>query len=163
MAEDKNKEAMDRLEISLKRELKRAIRYRESISIILIECHIENDQYRKSLFVPLFKQIAGIIRKTIRDEDTEIILGRNVLLILPMTFLDGAHTVAHKIAKKVKDFKFKEAEGLSDFALHLLFGFANFPYDGSEKGELLEAARANLAESREKLKNKISRRSAPEE
>jgi GGDEF domain-containing protein len=148
----------NRLDISLRRELKRAVRHKEPLSIILLECLIVNEDYRRQKFTAVFKQIATIIRRIIRDEDTEIILGRNVLLILPVTFLDGARVVAAKIARQIQKSTIKGIEELTDFEMHLIFGFANFPADGSDREELLEAARASLIEERERLLRRLSAR-----
>jgi diguanylate cyclase (GGDEF)-like protein len=155
------RESMDnRLEISLRRELKRAARHKEPLSLILLECHIVDEDYRRQKFAPVFKQIATIIRRNIRDEDTEIILGRNVLLILPVTFLDGARIVASKIARQIQKSIIKGIEDLTDFEMHLIFGFSNFPADGSEREELLEAARTSLRNEKERLLKRLAAKKA---
>jgi len=154
MDDNKPKESIDnRFDLTLKREMKRAARHKEPLSVVIIELLIPNDQYQKTMFIPVFKQVAGTIRRIIRDEDTEIILGRNVLLILPVTFLDGARTVASKIAKTVATMKPKD---VTDFEMHLIFGFANFPNDGSDRQELLEVARMSLKNEKERLLKKIA-------
>ena len=162
MDEQRAAEPMDnRIDICLKRELKRAARHKEPLSLMLIECHIQNETYRKTKFLPIFKQIAGIIRRIIRDEDYEIIFGRQLLLILPETFPDGAHTVASKIVKKIKTVTFKEVENLNDFEVHLIFGYAHFPDDGEERAQLLEFVRKSLAGEKEKLIKKLKEGQPP--
>lgn len=159
MSDQNKKESMDnRLDLCLKRELKRASRHKEPLTIVIIECHIEDDELRKDSFIPIFKEIAGIVRKIIRDEDTEIILGRNIILVLPVTFLDGARKVAEKIEKKVRQHKFKKIENNSEFEINLIFGFANYPNDGYVRNELLETARDSLGIERERLLGFLSER-----
>lgn len=157
MDDKKVKETLDeRLEMTIRRELKRAGRHKEPLSLVLIECYIENDEYRKSAFVPLLKQVAALIRKIIRDEDTEIILGRNLLLILPVTFPDGAHIVTTKILKKLSTAAFKGLEEFTDIRFHLIFGYSHFPNDGSDRDELLTAARTSLKDEKKRLLDRIS-------
>lgn len=156
-SEPRMKEKMDnRVDICLKRELKRAARHKEPLSLMLIECYIPNEEYRKTKFVTIFKQIASVIRRIIRDEDYEIIFGRQLLLILPVTFPDGARTVASKITKKVGTVAFKEVENLSSFEVYLIFGFASFPESGTDRSELLGVARQSLSYEKEKLLKKLS-------
>lgn len=159
MDELRAREKMDnRIDICLKRELKRATRHKEPLSVVLIECHITNEEYRKTMFMTVFKQIANLIRRIIRDEDYEIIFGKQLLLILPVTFPDGARTVASKIVKKLKTVTLKEVENLNNFEMHLIFGFANFPEDGADRKELLEVARKSLYIEKEKLLKKLEER-----
>lgn len=157
MDEQKVKESMDeRLEMTLRRELKRAGRHKEPLSLVLIECYIENNEHRKSAFVPLLKQVAALIRNIIRDEDTEIILGRNLLLILPVTFPDGAHIVTTKIQKKLSTTAFKGLEEFPNLRFHLIFGYSHFPNDGTERVELLTAARTSLKDEKKRLLERSS-------
>jgi len=156
MDEQKARESLDeRLEMTLRRELKRAGRHKEPLSLVLIECYIENADYRKSAFVPLVKQVAALIRKIIRDEDTEMILGRYLLLILPVTFPDGAHIVTAKIVKKLSTAAFKGLEEFPGLRFHLVFGYSHFPNDGTEREELLAAARSSLKDEKKKLLEKL--------
>lgn len=157
MDEQRVKESLDqRLEMTLRRELKRAGRHKEPLSLVLIECYIENTDYRKYAFAPLLKQVAALIRNIIRDEDTEIILGRNLLLILPVTFPDGAHIVTTKILKKLSTTAFNGLEEFPDIRFHLIFGYSHFPNDGTERVELLTAAKASLKDEKKKLLERLS-------
>jgi len=132
-----------RLEMIFKRELKRAKRHKEPLTLMYIEPALPVE-LPENLRDRAFRQITRAVRKILRDEDTEIAIGRRILLILPETFPDGADAVEKRIREKIATLTFTANETGLSFKAQLHLGKAHHPADGDTGEALMQKALSEL-------------------
>lgn len=127
----------------LEREIKRALRKNRELSLIFIDMdHFKevNDNYGHLYGSMLLKEVAEIIRATIRSIDIPIRYGGDeFVIILPETTKEQAGLVAERILNNIRNNTFLSEEGLS-LKLTASIGYANFPEDAKNKEELVVKA-----------------------
>jgi len=131
------------LEVSLERELRRAIRYQSSIGVIMIDIdHFKrfNDGFGHATGDLLLRELGAFLKRCIRGGDIACRYGgEEFLLLLPDASLETAHQRAEQVRQGVKQLHVPHQEGLVG-SITLSLGVATFPQHGSTTETLLQFA-----------------------
>jgi diguanylate cyclase (GGDEF)-like protein len=102
-------------DLRLIEETSRADRYKEELSLIMIDFDDfkqYNDTYGHQTGDKLLKELAYIIRKSIRDSDSAFRYGGDEFtVLLPVCDIKNAEHVAQRLVEKVSIHQFKNIEG----------------------------------------------------
>lgn len=124
----------------LAQELRRAERYCEFLSLVLIDVSsvlVEQSSQRKA---KVLKSMGGLIGESIRATDILASLGKNRLaLMLTETPKEGAFCLAERLSEMISSTTLPEE--LSAFQGETInIGIASFPEDGNDQEDLLQVA-----------------------
>jgi diguanylate cyclase (GGDEF)-like protein len=151
------------LEIALEREMKRAERYGLSMAVIFLDVDmlkVVNDTHGHLVGSRVLKEVAGVIKKSVREVDIVIRYGGDeYTIILIETGRQGASIVAERIRRTIADQTFFLGENLN-VNLTASLGFACYPEDTKSKLELLEMADRAMYHGKESGRNIVSHISA---
>ena len=149
------------LDITLAKEIKRAIRHDSSLCIILIDIDFFkriNDTYGHQKGDEVLISIAKILKNNSRDIDT---VGRwggeEFLIILSQVDSRQATEMAEKLRKKLREFNFKLGERIT-----ASFGVTQYKHNEDDESSLLSRVDANLYKAKKagrncvKINNKIN-------
>ena len=131
------------LDQSLEIELKRCQRYGASAALIFLDMDhfkLVNDQYGHLMGSQVLIEVAGILRKSLREVDIIARYGGDeFVVILPETDVPTAHRISQRVRNAVRSYEFLKKEGL---ALHLSasFGIAGYPQHAKNKTDLIRLA-----------------------
>jgi diguanylate cyclase (GGDEF)-like protein len=147
------------LEIALEREVRRAERYGLNMAIIFLDVDMlkaVNDRYGHLVGSRVLKEVAAVIKKSVREVDIVIRYGGDeYTIILIETGRQGAAVVAERIRRTIADTALFIDENLS-VNLTASLGFACYPEDSNSKLELLEMADRAMYHGKERGKNIVS-------
>jgi diguanylate cyclase (GGDEF)-like protein len=147
------------LEIALEREVRRAERYGLSMAIIFLDVDMlkaVNDRHGHLVGSRVLKEVAAVIKKSVREVDIVIRYGGDEYTILLIeTGRLGAAVVAERIRKTIADTALFINENLS-VTLTASLGFACYPEDSHSKLELLEMADRAMYHGKGRGKNIVS-------
>jgi len=147
------------LEIALEREVRRAERYGLCMSVIFLDVDMlkaVNDRYGHLVGSRVLKEVAAVIKKSVREVDIVIRYGGDeYTIILIETGRQGAAVVAERIRRTIEDTALFIDENLS-VKLTASLGFACYPEDSSSKLELLEMADLAMYHGKGRGKNIVS-------
>lgn len=121
----------------LRAEITRSQRYNTDLSLLLMQVAYWEDMEKQQDATSIDKvnnQLAGLLRRAIREVDTAYIHNGKMGAILPQTNQTGALAVAQRLVDQT-------ARQLR-FNLHV--GIAQFPHDATKESELVNAAEAAL-------------------
>jgi diguanylate cyclase (GGDEF)-like protein len=146
------------LKTALRRELKRAARFGQQLSVVMIDVdnlkmyNDVNGHLRGSL---LLKDLAGLCAEQVRSFDVLAKYGGDEFtIILPQTDQDGACVVAERVRAAVEEhaFALSQAGGIT-----VSLGVATFPADGIDSTGLLQAADRALYRAKRAGRNRLER------
>ena len=144
------------LKTSLRRELKRAARFRQELSVIMIDVdnlkgyNDVNGHLRGSF---LLKELAGLCQEQVRSFDVMAKYGGDEFtMILPQTPRDGAVVVAERVREAVAQHAFALAPA---GRITVSLGVATFPEDGQDPMTLLRSADLALYQAKRKGRNRV--------
>ncbi len=145
-----------RFQERLQEELKRADRYTEPVSLILLDIdHFKkvNDTYGHPAGDAVLKKIAEIIRKAVREIDFPARYGGEefALIILKSTARE-AKKIAERLRKKVEQTTVKT--DTADINVTLSLGIASYPEDARTREDLIERADQALYRAKQEGRNK---------
>ena len=147
------------LEIALEREVRRSERYGLSLAIIFLDVDMlksVNDRYGHLVGSKVLKEVAAVIKKSVREVDIVIRYGGDeYTIILIETGRQGAAVVAERIRRTIADTALFLDENLS-VNLTASLGFACYPEDSQSKLELLEMADRAMYHGKARGKNIVS-------
>jgi len=139
---------------ALKRELQRAGRFGQEMSIVLIDVDrfkAYNDEQGPQRGNSLLHQVALVLAQQRRSFD---LLGRNnddgFILILPQTDREASMTVAERMRQAVEKYAFSDAVPGS---ITVSMGVASFPQEGADTVALLATASRALTRARQRGMN----------
>lgn len=142
-----------KLDSVIKSEMERSKRSNSHFSIILMDIDrfkMVNDHYGHIVGDEVLKEIASIIKSSIRKIDTPGRWGgEEFLIILPESNLEGALNLAEKLRKKIEKHKFSKVGNLTSS-----FGVAEFE-NGISENELLKRADDGMYEAKKTGRNKV--------
>lgn len=140
-------------------ELKRANRYSESLSCLMIDIDNFkriNDRFDHQFGDLILKKISIIIRAPLRATDILARYGGDEFsILLPNTDYEGTQVISKKIMERVRRFQF-EARGSSSARVTISLGVSSYPVDKIvDSTQLVEYADAALYEAKARGKDRI--------
>lgn len=147
------------LSIRLPQEIKRAERYKEALSIIVLDIdnyniYLERNGKRKANGV--VRKVAELLRKALRGYDILIRTRRDEFtILLPYTLKGQAISTADRLRILIEGYPFIGEEVLPGERLTVSLGIATYPEDGEKDTDLLEKARKALSMAKRKGKNSV--------
>lgn len=131
------------LETALDREIKRAERYRSSLSVVFLDLDQFkdiNDKHGHLVGSKVLKEVGLLIKSLVREVDTVIRYGGDEYTIILVESTNvGAARVAERIRRGVEKHCFLTDEGY-DIRITASLGYACYPDDSKSYAELLDMA-----------------------
>jgi two-component system, cell cycle response regulator len=130
----------------LDKELSRAVRYKTTLSLILIDIdHFKsfNDTYGHQVGDFVLKEVCSVSDELVRNSDLLARYGgEEFVIVLPETIIDNAKTVAEKLRKAIEEKRFFNEETKEDYKVTISLGIACFEPDKKMllKNQLIEHA-----------------------
>lgn len=150
------------LKTALRREMKRAQRFGQQLSLIMIDVDnlkAYNDRHGHLRGSFLLKEIATLFARQVRSWDLVAKYGGDEFtLILPQTDREGALVVAERLRAAVAGHAFPLAD-LGTITVSL--GVATFPGDADAAGSLIEAADRALYLAKQRGRNRVETQLRP--
>ncbi len=143
----------------LERELARALRYNEPISLLLIDLDFfksVNDRYGHQTGDEVLRQVSSIFGQVLRNVDYAARYGgEEFIAILPGTDAAGALTTAERLRKAAEDLKIDSGDGKTNVKVTLSCGVADYPSCATERESLIAAADSALLFAKRKGRNRV--------
>lgn len=143
----------------LENEIKRAIRYRHSISLLMIDIDNFkeiNDTYGHQVGDELLRAIAGTIASDCRKIDSPSRYGgEEFALILPETKKENARVIAERLRYKIENLELEIKDG-PKVSPTISIGIAALPNDAEGKDELIQKADKALYFAKNSGKNCVA-------
>lgn len=147
------------LELTLERELKRAERKSEPLSVLVLDIdHFKkfNDTMGHEAGDTLLTQFAQLLENNVRKEDIVCRYGgEEFVIVLPMANIQMAMERAHKICEATRKLKVNSLDK-SISAVSVSIGVSAFPYHGKEGQSLIAAADAALYASKNNGRDRVT-------
>jgi len=142
------------LKSALRREIKRAGRYHQDLSLLMIDVDNlknYNDRHGHLRGSFLLREMAGLFTAHVRSWDLVAKYGGDEFtVILPQTDLAGARTVAERLRIAVEEHTFPLAH---QGQITVSIGLASFPEDGQTTSALIETADRALYVAKQRGRN----------
>lgn len=143
----------------LDKEIKRAQRYDQNASIMIID--IDNFKSFNDLYGHMFgdrilKEFSEILRESVRSEDVVARFGGDEFLVMmPQTGRMGARFLAERVKVNLEKYseRKKAEEGIEE--IHFSAGISTHPFDGHDYRSLIQSADTALYKSKALGKNRI--------
>lgn len=143
----------------LTREIVRAKRYPQSISLLMIDIDnfkIYNDAHGHLAGDKVLRKVATVLRGAVRAADFVARYGGEEFgIILPETDKKGASVSARCLRKVIEETKFDGEEVLPQGYLTISIGVATYPEDAKSREELIQKADEAMYESKHQGKNTV--------
>jgi len=141
-------------QLRLAQEIKRAERYKEALSLLIIDID-RFDQYLSAMGRyhgdVVIRKIAELLRKGLRGSDVIARAGvEEFAIILTNTLKASAVTVARRFKSLIEGYPFYGIDELPDKKLSVSMGIAAFPADASSLEELVSKAYTAMRNARAK-------------
>lgn len=144
------------LRTALRRELRRASRFGQELSLVRVELDAiesqdgEPDDSRDAM---VLRELAGVLSRQVRSFDLVARLGaREFALMLPQTGRDGAVEVAERTRAAVEQYAFSVGPAGT---VTVTCGVAVFPREGSDEKALLASSQRALGQARRIGPNRV--------
>jgi len=145
-----------RFQERLEEEIKRAERYGEPLSLILLDIdHFKkvNDTYGHPAGDAVLKKLAALIRKTVREIDFPARYGgEEFALIILKSKAKDAEKIAERLRKTVQKRVIKTES--TEISVTLSLGIASYPDDATTREELIERADQALYKAKHSGRNR---------
>jgi diguanylate cyclase (GGDEF)-like protein len=125
-------------------ELRRAERYCEFLSLVLIDVSSVLAEQSQQQGAKVLKDLGALVENTVRTTDILAKLGKNRLaVLLTETPKEGAFRLAERLSEKILGTSLsEELSKLKEEPLNI--GIASFPEDGGSRDDLLQVASSPL-------------------
>ncbi len=145
------------LKMALRREVKRAARFSQCFSILMIDVDNlkkYNDRNGHLRGSEVLRQVANILTREARSIDLVAKYGGDeFVVILPQTTREGALVLAERVKTATETASFPLVES---GVITVSLGVATYPENGVTAGELLESADIALYAAKQSGKNRVS-------
>jgi len=146
------------LEESLERELRRAARAKQQLSLVMFDLdHFKtfNDTFGHEAGDAVLREMGASLARTARAEDISCRFGgEEFLLILPGTSLDGARTRAERVRSQARKLAVMH-QGKPVGTITVSLGVAAFPAHGSSAKELIASVDAALYRAKREGRDRV--------
>jgi diguanylate cyclase (GGDEF)-like protein len=143
----------------LKHEVDRHTRYNRSLTLLMIDIDDFkkiNDSYGHLVGDQVLKQVANLLKKSIRSHDLVARYGgEEFAVILPETMEEEAIKVGERIVTTIREYQFNLIEGSPAESLSVTVGLASFPKDAEEVEQLVENSDQALYKGKNGGKNQV--------
>jgi diguanylate cyclase (GGDEF)-like protein len=147
------------LKTALRRELKRAARFQQPLSIIMIDVDnlkAYNDRHGHLRGSYLLREMARLLAQHVRSWDLVAKYGGDEFtVILPQTGEEGAMVAAHRLRAAVEGHAFPLA---TPGTITISLGIGCFPGDGASPSQLIASADRALYHAKRTGRNRVERR-----
>jgi len=147
------------LEESLRRELSRAARKERALAVVVLDIdHFKqfNDTCGHDAGDLVLREVAGVVRRSIRDSDTACRFGgEEFVILLPEAGVEDARKRAEQIRTSISRMRLVH-NGRELGTITASFGVAGFPVHGSQPEALLQAADAALYTSKREGRDRVT-------
>jgi diguanylate cyclase (GGDEF)-like protein len=144
------------LKAALRREIKRAGRFRQNLSLVMIDVDnlkSYNDRHGHMRGSHLLKEIAGLLAAEVRSFDLVAKYGGDEFtLILPQTEREGAMIVGERVRVGVESHTFPLA---AQGSITVSLGIAVFPEDAGDASGLIQASDRALYQAKQQGRNRV--------
>jgi len=146
-------------EFRLMEEISRSTRNRTGLSLIILDVDWFKN-YNDTLGHPagdeLLRQLANILKETVRDNDIVARYGgEEFAVILPGVEKDGALILADRLRSRVEKFAFPNEEVQPKGKLTISVGIATLPQDATNKEKLIRRADKALYSAKNSGRNRV--------
>jgi diguanylate cyclase (GGDEF)-like protein len=146
------------LDIALERETKRVKRYGSSLALLFLDLDnfkSVNDTHGHRIGSLVLKEVAILLKKTVRDIDVVIRYGGDeYTLVLVEAGLSEAALVSERIRRSIENQIFAGGEGLA-VRISASLGYACYPLHTTTKQQLLELADQAMYRGKEGGRNRV--------
>lgn len=146
------------LNFILDKEVKRARRYQTPLAVLFMDLDYfkgVNDRHGHLTGSRILIEVAGVIRRCVRDTDVMVRYGGDeYTILLPSTDATGAMVVAERIRASIESSDFKGDDG-SPLHVTASIGVACFPEHAREKRDILRMADAAMYHGKAKGRNSV--------
>jgi two-component system, cell cycle response regulator len=143
---------------ALDRDLRRAERYGNELSILFIDLDrfkLVNDNHGHLVGSSVLRQLSRLLTQSVRQVDTVARYGGDEFtILLADTGERGARVIAERIRKWVADYAF-EADNGSTLRLACSIGLATYPAHGRTREALLDAADKAMYRAKSEGRNRV--------
>jgi diguanylate cyclase (GGDEF)-like protein len=147
------------LNMALRREVKRARRYRTPVSVIFLDLDgfkTVNDRFGHLAGSRALVEVGRVIRGTVREIDIVSRYGGDeYTIVLPQTGPEGAGIIAERIRRNIEENVFLKAMG-HDVRLTASLGVASHPDHAQSREELIQMADRAMYRVKEAEKNGVA-------
>jgi len=148
---------------SIKNDLARCKRYNSQFSLMMIDINRFkeiNDRYSHQTGDKLLQEVAGLLKKTVRNSDTVIRYGGDEFLIVLLETGGNTDQVKKRIRKNIQ--KWNQKQNLFDFPLTLAIGSSHWePQTGKDLEEMLKEADLNMYKNKQRFRKKQRKKRGP--
>jgi diguanylate cyclase (GGDEF)-like protein len=145
--------------MKLSDELKRADRYRQQLSILMLDLdHFKavNDRYGHQTGNVILREVSNIIRQCVRDVDIVARYGgEEFTVILPQTSKEDAEIIAERIRDTVEKNYFQNNRGTREIQITVSIGGCTYPNGIHSLEQLLEKADGALYRAKAEGRNVV--------
>jgi diguanylate cyclase (GGDEF)-like protein len=142
-------------------ELRRADRYRQKLSILMLDLdHFKdvNDRYGHQTGNVILPEVSDIIEQCVRDIEVVARYGdEEFVVILPQTHEEDAATIAERIRETVEKNHFPNSDGQREIRITVSLGVATYPEGIHNLDQLLEKVDRALYRAKADGRNRVCR------
>lgn len=142
---------------ALDRELKRALREGSMLGLLMIDIDYFkdcNDSFGHPEGDRLLQEFGKVLKSAVRETDIPVRYGGDEFaVILPHTDDAGTKQLAMRVDQRVEAHRFRGCDLMPGGRLSLSIGYAVYPLQAKDKGELVQLADDNLYKVKEKRRH----------